>query len=198
MTVTRSMQRVLVIALACSELIAAGCGSPCGGSTGAAAGGSSSHGSAQAEIRCAAESTGSGEVVIRYEIRNAGPNTIHILDGKHMPYLLARDPHTLVILQGIHTPELGTIHEMPGIALTRPLEPAGVVTGEVVLPPKLLHDHYEIHPTPPSLQHGTVRVRCEVGWGTTAITTRDQMSIRQLVLDWQKVAGYGPVEVVLP
>jgi len=149
-------------------------------------------------MRCAAIPAGDGGVVVRYEIRNVGSETIYILDGRRMPYVFARDPNTLVIFQGVNTPRLGSIYEFPRIALTRPLVPAATITGEVVLPPKQLHDHYYIHPTPPNLQHGTIQVRCEVGWGTTSITNLDQVSMRELLVEWQKVVGYGPFEVVLP
>jgi hypothetical protein len=111
--------------------------------------------------------------------------------------VLARDPHTLVIMQGVNRPDPNTIYEMLPIALTRPLAPGEVLTREVALPPKMLRDQFDVYPTPPSLLHGAIQIVCEAGWGTTAITNRDQMSIRDFYM-WQSMVTVEPFLVTLP
>lgn len=149
------------------------------------------------EIRCAEARADGGQSLIRYEIRNVGSETIYIPDGRQMPYVLARDPDTLVIMQGVNRPDPNTIYEMLPIALTRPLAPGDVLTREVALPPKMLRDQFDVHPTPPSLLHGAIQISCEAGWGTTAITKRDQMSIHDFYV-WQNTVAVGPFQVILP
>ncbi len=152
-----------------------------------------------AEIRCAAEPTSDGRIIVRYQIRNVGLETIHILDGRHMPYQLALDPTTLVILHGVNPPEPGKLYNMIDIPLTRPLAAGQRFGGEVVLPTGTLRDHFRRHPIPASLAHGTIQVRCEVGWGVSPITAanRLQMTMPRL-LAWQQIARYGPISVTLP
>ena len=151
------------------------------------------------EIHCAAARTDEGVVIIRYHIRNAGTATIHILDGRRMPYQIARDPNTLIVLQGVNPPDPpGALYELPEIPLTRPLASGEVFTGEVALPTKMLRDHHTgLRPTPPTLLHGTIHIRCEAGWGATPITAREHMTMSELFA-WQQLTGYGPFDVVLP
>jgi len=151
------------------------------------------------EIHCAAAPTDDGRTIVRYQIRNVGPEVIHILDGQRMPYRLATAANTLEILHGINPPDPDKLYNMIEIPLTRPLAAGESFAGEVVLPTKTLRDHYGEQPTPDSLLHGTIQVRCEVGWGPTAITAADRgrMSIQQLVA-WQQLTGCGPFNVVLP
>jgi hypothetical protein len=185
-----------VLLLGVSTRLATGCNANSGPSV-PIAGTTAKPGVLAPEIRCTAARADDGQSVIRYEIRNVGSETIYIPSGRHMPYVLARDPDTLVIMQGVNRPDPNAIYEMPQIALTRPLAPAGALAGEVALPPKMLRDHFDAHPTPPRLLHGAIQVRCEAGWGTTAITKRDQMSIHDFYT-WQSMVGAGPFQVVLP
>lgn len=191
-----SVQRAVVLLLGVSAGLATGCNSSSEPSL-PIAGTAAKPGMLPPELRCTAARTDDGQSVIRYEIRNVGSETIYIPNGRHMPYVFTRDPGTLVIMQGVNRPEPNVIYEMRQIALTRPLAPAGVLTGEVALPPKTLRDHFDAHPVPPTLQHGAIQVRCEAGWGTTAITKRDQMSIHEFYT-WQSTVSAGPFLVVLP
>jgi hypothetical protein len=106
---------------------------------------------------------------------------------------------TLVILHGVNPPDPNRLHNMIEIPLTRPLAPGERLAGQQVLPAKMLRDHYGEQPAPDALLHGTIQVRCDVGWGTSPITaaSRRGMSIQQL-LAWQQITSFGPFDVVLP
>jgi hypothetical protein len=149
------------------------------------------------DIQCSTE-TVDGRVVVHYEIRNAGTEPIHLIDGKRLPYQLT-DGATLVVLHGVNPPDPDRLYNMIEIPLTRPLAPGERLAGEQVLPPAMLRDHYGEQPTPAALQHGRIQVRCDVGWGTTPITaaSRRTMSIQQL-LAWQQVTRSTALEVVVP
>jgi hypothetical protein len=148
------------------------------------------------EIRCTAAEPHDGQVIVRLQIRNVGTETIHILADPGMPYQLARDSNTLVIIQGINKPEADVVYEMAGVPSTRPLTPGRGLAWDVPIGSKMLQDHYLRRPAPASLQHGTIHVRCEVGWGPLPTRT-DQMSLDE-VLAWQRIEGYGPFDIVLP
>lgn len=150
------------------------------------------------EIHCSATPAQDGRVVIRYEIHNAGTDPIHLIDGKRLPYQIV-DGTTLVILHGVNPPDPDRLYNMIEIPLTRLLASGERVTGEQTLPMKTLRDHYGEQAAPATLLHGTIQVRCDVGWSTTPITaaSRRGMSIQQL-LAWQQVASFGPFPVVLP
>lgn len=148
------------------------------------------------EIRCTAAQTNDGQPIVRLQIRNVGTETIHILADRGMPYQLARDSNTLVIVQGINKPETDVVYEMAGVPSTRPLAPGRGLAWDVPVGRKMLQDHYLRRPAPASLQHGTIHVRCEVGWGPLP-TRPDKMSLDE-VLAWQRIEGYGPFDIVLP
>ena len=149
------------------------------------------------EVLCSAGQSMDGHAIVRYLVRNVGRETLHVLDGSRMPYQIARDDHTLVILHGVNGPVPDHILVGVEIPLTRPLAPGEVFIGEARIGEPSLRNHYEARPAPPSLLHGPIRVRCEVGWGTTPIVEGREPSIRQL-LAWQQLAGDGPFDVVLP
>lgn len=149
------------------------------------------------QIQCAAQSTSDGRVIVQFEIRNAGAEPIHVIDSKRLPYQIA-DGSTLVILYGINPSDPDRLYNLVEIPLTRPLAPGERITGEQALPVKTLHDHYGEQPAPDALVGGTIRVRCDVGWGGTPITasSRRGMSIHQL-LAWQQITSSAPFNVVL-
>jgi hypothetical protein len=150
------------------------------------------------EIHCSATPAPDGHVVIRYEIHNAGTDPIHLIDSKRLPFQII-DGTTLVILHGVNPPDPNRLYNAIEIPPTRPLAPGERITGEQALPVKTLRDHYGEQAAPAALLHGTIHVRCDVGWGTTPITTASSrgMSIQQL-LAWQQVASFGPFPVALP
>ena len=150
------------------------------------------------DIQCSARTADDGRVVVHYEIRNTGAEPIHLLDSKRLPYQLS-DGSILVILHGVNPPDPNRLYNMIEIPSTRPLAPGERIVGEQVLPVTVLRDHYGEQPAPEALRHGTIQVRCDVGWGTTPITAalRRGMSIQQL-LAWQQITRSGALEVVLP
>ena len=150
------------------------------------------------EIQCSVQPAEGGRVIVRYEIRNGGTEVVHLIDSKRLPYQLA-EGETLTILDGVNPPDPGRLYNAFEIPLTRPLAPGERIAGEQVLPVTTLRDHYGEQPAPDALRHGTIQVRCEVGWGTTPITAASPrgMSIQQL-LAWQQVTRFGPFEVALP
>lgn len=149
------------------------------------------------EVRCHPTTTSDGRIVVRYEIRNLGTETIHLFGERRMPYQLARDERTLVILHGLNIPDPDTIYAISTIPPTRPLTPGGIVTGEAVLGQKVLRNHFDGQLAPQSLQHGTIHVRCDVGWGLTPITEGKRMTMDEFIR-WQRLTTYGPIDVVLP
>jgi len=150
------------------------------------------------EIHCAASPTQDRRIVVHYEIRNVSAESIHIVDNHRVPYQIARDLNTLVILHGINRPEPTVLYEME-VPLTRPLLPGEVVTGELMWPTTGMRDHYRGRVTPANLLHGTIQVRCEVGWWVKPITEADSVSKSLLeLLASQHVVGYGPFDVTLP
>jgi hypothetical protein len=148
------------------------------------------------EIRCSTMPGKDAQPVVRLEIRNTGTETIHILADRGMPYQLAGDSNNLTILQGLNKPEPNAIYEMIGIPPTRPLAPGKGLAWNVPVGEKILQDHYLRRPAPASLLHGTIHVRCEVGWGVKPVRP-DEMTLDN-VLSWQRLQGYGPFDVVLP
>ncbi|TMQ09181.1 MAG: hypothetical protein E6J91_31095 [Deltaproteobacteria bacterium] len=150
------------------------------------------------DIQCSARTADDGRVVVHYEIRNAGTEAIHLIEGKRLPYQLTDGP-TLVLLHGVNPPDPDRLYNLIEIPLTRPLAPGEHIAGEQLLPTAMLRDHYGEQPTPSTLRHGRIQVRCDVGWGTTPITaaSRRTMSIQQL-LTWQQIARSTAFEVVLP
>jgi hypothetical protein len=150
------------------------------------------------ELQCSAKPAEDGRVVVRYDIHNTGPEAIHLIDSKRLPYLRA-DGSTLAVLHGINPPDPDRLYNAIEIPLTRPLAPGEHLTGELILPARMLRDHYGEQPAPDTLLHGTIQVRCDVGWGTSPITaaSRRGMSITQL-LAWQQLTSFGPFDVALP
>ncbi len=152
------------------------------------------------EVRCELIRTADGRGIVRYKVRNVGHEVVHILDGRRMPYTIAHDAKTLLILHGVHRPiPAGALYEMVERPPTRPLAPGAIFTGEVEVAAKSLHNHNAGGPTPTSLMHGTIQVLCQVGWGSTPITEamRPSLSFGQLMA-WQRLSTYGPFSVVLP
>ena len=196
MTINIPCLKTPVVALALAALNAVGCNSTLDVAPLAARTASRPDTPIPPKIDCTAEPLDGGRTVVRYKIRNIGSTTIHIVDGRHMPYRIARNENTLVIFQGVNPPDPGTAYAITQIPLTRPLKSGEVVAGEVVLPTMTLRDHYGSYPTPASLLHGLIQVRCEVGWGITPITEQTQISMRGLIA-WQHVTGIGPFPVIL-
>ena len=150
------------------------------------------------EIECSARPADDGRVIVRYEIHNASAEPIHLIDSKRLPYQLT-DGSILVLLYGVNPPDPNRLYNMIEIPLTQQLAPGERLSSEQTLPMKMLRDHYGEQPAPDALLHGTVQIRCDVGWGATPITaaSRRGMSIQQL-LAWQQITSFGPLAAVLP
>jgi hypothetical protein len=187
------MAKAIILALVPTAVLAIGCGSAPGPLLNRTSG-TPLH--TLPEVACTAASTADGRSIVRYQIRNIGPTTIYVLDGYRMPYQLARDANTLVILQGVNPPEPNVLYELPEIPPARPLPSGAVLAREVALGETLLRNHFDVKLAPTTLLHRTVHVRCEVGWGSTPLDT-EHTSLRQL-FTWQHITGYGPFDVVLP
>jgi hypothetical protein len=139
------------------------------------------------------ECTPSGEAV-DVRVTNRSDATVHLLDGERMPYLLRAEGGGLLVLFGVNPPDPDLDYLGIEIPPTRPLEPGSELRHHVALRPLVLRDHYSREREPLPL-HGEVTVRCEVGWGESAITPH-ATSITGL-LEWQRLARSQPVEVVL-
>jgi hypothetical protein len=87
---------------------------------------------------------------------------------------------------------------MVEIPKTRPLAAGESFERSVALAPLVLRDHFESEREPAAI-HGQVTVRCQAGWGETAIgdAERKKLSIDKL-LKWQKLAESAPITVTLP
>jgi hypothetical protein len=188
--------------LALSAVCSAACGSGSEGSHGAKKETATDLASSTPEVRCEATSMlDEGTHLIRYQIRNDTSATIHIVDSRIVPYELIREADFLVILHGIHDfnprQTMRTFHAM--VPVTRPVLPGETFAGHAVWPKRIMRDHYSGELTPASLLHGTIRVRCEVGWWATPITEANRASRSFYeVLDSQQLAGHGPINVTLP
>src|SRR2546423_763358 len=60
------------------------------------------HGLMPPTLNCTTSRSDSGEVHVRYTVRNVGSKPIYLLDGDRMPYLLADGDNVLEILDGVH------------------------------------------------------------------------------------------------
>jgi hypothetical protein len=151
------------------------------------------------EIRCSITPTNDGTSRISYEIRNPSSEVIHVIDNNEPPYQLLRDPNTLIVLYGLHSYDPRVLPHIIEMPVTRPLRSGERLKGEIAWPMRVMRDYYGGHGTPPSLLHGTIKVRCEVGWWASAITEADRVRLRfRNVLASQRVVGYGPLEITLP
>src|SRR6185503_20523718 len=72
-------------------------------------------------VRCSIDSLSPDSFRITYEIYNSLQDTIHVMGGKNLPYQLARNTNTLVILHGIHAFEPNRLPHIVEIPVTRPL-----------------------------------------------------------------------------
>ena len=143
-------------------------------------------------VQCAA----AGRARLEVRIENRSERTVHVFDSERMPYFIADDAG-LLVLYGVNPPDPDTDYYGIEIPTTRPLAAGAAVDHDVSLDPLFLRDHYETAREPLALR-GTVRVRCEVGWGETPIepSERHLYSIES-VLAWQRLAAAPPVEVEL-
>jgi hypothetical protein len=137
-------------------------------------------------------------MVVHYQVRNPGPSTIYVFENDMLPYQLANDDRTLTILHGVNAlpPNILYVFDTDILRL-RALRRGESLSGDVVLGGIALRDFSGQHVAPPSLRHGEIRVRCEVGWNATAPIDALHMSLKQM-LAWQHLASYGPFTVVLP
>jgi hypothetical protein len=139
-----------------------------------------------------------GKPTVRYAIKNTGTAVVHLLDGGRMPYLLRAKDGALIVLHGVNAPDPDTDYHMVEIPPTRALAAGESFERSVSLAPLLLHDHFEAEREPARL-HGAVTVRCQAGWGDSAIgdAERKRLSIDKLI-KWQKIAESAPLSVRLP
>jgi hypothetical protein len=142
------------------------------------------------------ECTPAGDAV-DVRVFNRSDTTVHVLDGERMPYLLRDADGGLLVLFGVNPPDPDLDYLGIEIPLSRPLEAGSELRHNVPLRPLVLRDHYSRGRAPLPLS-GPVTMRCEVGWGETPITPENarQLSITTL-LEWQRLARSGPVEIVL-
>lgn len=150
------------------------------------------------QVVCSSIINDEGQPSVRYQIKNVSNSTIHIFDSQRMPYLLLQEDETLVVLHGVNSPDPNIDYYAIEIPITKPVEPGEVVNHEVSLMPLYLKDHYETQRNPTEL-HGSVTVRCQVGWGETPIlaSERHTKSINSL-LEWQHITEAEPIEIKLP
>jgi hypothetical protein len=84
----------------------------------------------------------SGSAVITCTLHNKGANTVHVLSGSRMPYLLKREDGTLHVLQGLHPGDPNIEYygsEIPG---SLALKPGGKLDFSLNLDPLQLTTHY--------------------------------------------------------
>jgi hypothetical protein len=149
------------------------------------------------EMKCTAKSTSNGRVVVHYQLKNVSPDTIYVPFTDRMPYLISEGIDTLVIMYGINSLDPSIIyHEHSEIPKMRSLGSSELLIHDIALGGALLHDHFHVKPTPSSLLHGVIHVRCVAGWSTTQLNLQ-HISLEQL-LAWQHTTSYGPFDVVLP
>ncbi|HAG85148.1 MAG TPA: hypothetical protein DCL61_29365 [Cyanobacteria bacterium UBA12227] len=150
------------------------------------------------QVSCSSIINSSQEPSVRYQIKNIANSTIHIFDSPKMPYRILQEDGSLLLLQGVNAPDPYRFYYGIEIPTTRSIEPGEVVSYEVSLVPLYLKDHYETQRTPTEL-HGSLIVRCQVGWGETPIlaSERHKKSINSL-LEWQHITEAEPIEVTLP
>src|SRR5215207_9747609 len=112
------------------------------------------------EVSCSATVDG-----IDVRIVNPSDETVHLLDGDRMPYVL-RSGDELVVLFGVNPPDPDLDYLGIAIPCTRPLAPGASEEHPVALRPLWLRDHYSSERSPTQLS-GEIAVRCDVGWGET-------------------------------
>ena len=150
------------------------------------------------QVICSSITNDAGQPSVRYQIENISDSTIYIFDSPRMPYVLLQEDGWLVVLHGVNPPDPEIDYYGIEIPTTKPVEPGEIVSYEVNFVPLYLKDHYETQRTPTEL-HGSVTVRCQVGWGETPIlaSERHKISINSL-LEWQHITEGEPIEVNLP
>ena len=152
-------------------------------------------------VRCAPLTEGSA-LAVRVVIENVSDGTLHIFDSPRMPYLLEEDGD-LEIFYGVNPPDPNVEYFAIEIPPTQALPPGEWVEDTVSLTPLRLGDHYSLprERNPVVTRHGTVTVRCEVGWGETPILPapeeQDVRNITQLI-EWQQFSRAEPVQVQFP
>lgn len=154
-------------------------------------------GRGSAVIHCEAISSGNKTLDIRYQIRNVGLETIHIIDNGRVPYELIENENTLVILHGLHPPPVNRTF-MFGVPRTRPLAPGDVHAGKATWPKRFTQDHYGRWVTPVTLKQGTIHIRCEAGWWHMPVTDPPPFIPYDRLRDSQQLVRYGPFDVTLP
>lgn len=136
-----------------------------------------------------------GTAALRVRVVNGSDQEVHLFDSQRMPYLIREEDGTLLVLYGVNPPDPELDYFGIEIPLTRPLPAGESVEHEVRLSPMSLHDHYEADRGATEL-HGTVTVRCELGWTERPITAEDRQSWSiTTLLEAQHLARAEPVQV---
>lgn len=146
-------------------------------------------------VQVTCEPAGRARVRVRVRVVNGSDLEVHLFDSPRMPYLIREEDGTLLVLYGVNPPDPELDYFGIEIPLTKPLPAGESVEYEVRLSPLNLHDHYEADREATEL-HGTLTVRCEVGWTERPITAeeRQRWSITTL-LEAQHLARSEAVQV---
>ncbi len=155
------------------------------------------------QVTCSSTTRAGGEVVVQVAIKNVSGDTLHLLDGGRMPYVLMQEDQSLLILYGVNPPDPNTEYFAIEIPPTKPLAPGAIIEDEVSLTPLYLGHHYGLHRTRsrPTEKHGETTVHCEVGWGETPILPpKEEKTVRNInqLMAWQHVTRAEAIQVELP
>lgn len=153
-------------------------------------------------VRCTPLIGDDGAVAVHVSIENVSDATLHIFDSQRLPYVLEEDDD-LLILYGVHPPEPHRDYFMIEIPSTTPLPPGARIADAVSLTPLYLGDHYSLprERNTPVTKHGTVMVRCAVGWGETPILPRpEEQHVHDIqdLLTWQELSRSTAIQVEFP
>lgn len=153
-------------------------------------------------VSCTPLTGDDGALAVRVNIENVSDTPLHIFDSRRMPYVLEENGD-LVILYGVNPPAPHVDYVMIDIPSTTPLPPGARLADEVRLTPLYLGDHYGLprERNTPVTRHGTVTVRCTVGWGRTPILPLpDEQHVRNIraLLAWQELSRSAALQVEFP
>lgn len=144
------------------------------------------------EVSCSTNQNADNEVILDLQIQNVSNKTVHILDGRFMPYRILQDDGSLLILQGVTPPDPRIRYFAIEIPPSRPVAPEEIVSYQVKLKPLYLEDHYDYQSKPTDLQ-GLVKVRCQVAWNEEPVS--DKIRAINTLLDWQNLTSPTTIEV---
>jgi hypothetical protein len=147
------------------------------------------------QVSCASTTNTAGEIAVAYQIKNVSDETVYVLDGHRMPYLMRQDDRSLIIFHAVNLPDPNISYPFTEIPDTRAVYPGQVVTYQAWLTPFHLSDHYGYDPEPFKF-HGLVTVQCQVGWGKTLLPER--LGNIHILLEWQHIAKSQPIQVKFP